>query len=176
MKDPRRGANVFLRVLTPADADALELENTPELNEFNWYGAREPGLFRKRVVEGPAHDEAVGHFAIAKETGHLIGEISWRRVASSPLPASFYFNIGIYLLAAERGKGYGSEAQLLMADYLFATTLAERVEAGTDVDNVAEQRALEKAGFTREGVHRGYQWRFGAWHDMVVFSRLRGDA
>ena len=77
MKDPRRGERVFLRTLPPADAGALELENTPELNEFNWYGAREPGLFRRRV---------------------------------------------------------------------------------------------------EEGVHRGYQWRAGAWHDMVVYSRLRSDA
>ncbi len=176
MKDPRRGERVFLRTMTPADADALELENTPELNEFNWFGAREPGLFRRRVEEGPAHDEAVGHFAVAKESGHLVGEISWRRLPSSPFPASFYFNLGIYLLQDERGKGYGSEAQRLMADYLFATTLAQRVEASTDVENAAEQRALEKAGFTREGVHRGYQWRAGAWHDMVIFSRLRSDA
>ena len=41
--------------------------------------------------------------------------------------------------------------------------------------NVAEQRALDKAGFTREGVLRHAQWRAGAFHDVVLFSRLRGD-
>ena len=174
--DPRKGTTVFLRTMTPADADQLEVENTPELNEFNWYAAREPGLFRARVAEGPAHDEAGGHFAIAVKTGHLVGEISWRRLTSSPTPASFLFDIGIYLLEAERGHGYGSEAQRLLADYLFAVSLANRVQASTDAANTAEQRALEKAGFTREGVRRGYQYRFGAWHDMVVFSRLRDDA
>jgi RimJ/RimL family protein N-acetyltransferase len=175
MDDPRRGEHVFLRPLTPADADAIELEDTPELNAFNWFAAREPGLFRKRVEESPGFPEAGGRFAIAVETGHLVGEISWRRMPSSPAPASFYFSLGIYLLAAERGKGYGSEAQRVLADYLFAVTLGNRVEASTDVENAGEQRALEKAGFTREGVKRGYQWRFGAWHDMVVFSRLRND-
>jgi RimJ/RimL family protein N-acetyltransferase len=176
VNDPRRGELVFLRTLTPADADELELEDTPELNEFNWYGAREPGIFRRRVEEDPQHDESGGRFAIAAEAGRLVGEVSWRRLDSSPRPASFYFSIGIYLLADERGKGYGTEAQRLVADYLFATTLVERVEASTDVENVAEQRSLEKAGFTREGVKRGYQWRLGAWHDMVLFSRLRSDA
>jgi RimJ/RimL family protein N-acetyltransferase len=50
-----------------------------------------------------------------------------------------------------------------------------RIEAQTDVDNVAEQRALEKAGFHREGVARGAQFRAGAYHDLVTYSRLRND-
>ncbi|MFF4102605.1 GNAT family N-acetyltransferase [Streptomyces sp. NPDC001903] len=49
------------------------------------------------------------------------------------------------------------------------------MQAWTDVRNLAEQRALEKAGFTREGVLRGAQWRGGRWHDQVLFSILRGD-
>ena len=50
-----------------------------------------------------------------------------------------------------------------------------RIEAATEVDNVAEQRALEKAGFTREGVLRGVGWRGGAHRDGVWYSMLRGD-
>jgi len=44
----------------------------------------------------------------------------------------------------------------------------------TDIDNEVEQRALEKAGFAREGVLRGSQYRAGDWHDRVVFARVRG--
>jgi RimJ/RimL family protein N-acetyltransferase len=54
-----------------------------------------------------------------------------------------------------------------LADYLFETTETNRVEASTDVENVAQQRALEKAGFVREGVQRGAQFRAGAQHDPV---------
>ena len=42
------------------------------------------------------------------------------------------------------------EAQQLLIRYLFAHTPVNRVEATTEIANVAEQRALEKAGFTRE--------------------------
>ena len=45
-----------------------------------------------------------------------------------------------------------------------------------DVENVAEQRALERAGFTREGVLRGAQHRRGRWRDLVLYARLRDDA
>ena len=41
--------------------------------------------------------------------------------------------------------------------------------------NVVEQRALEGAGFSREGVLRGAQWRRGEWHDLVSYARLRTD-
>jgi RimJ/RimL family protein N-acetyltransferase len=49
-----------------------------------------------------------------------------------------------------------------------------RLEAGTDLENIAEQRALQKAGFEREGVARQSQYRDGRYHDMVIFSRIRG--
>ena len=50
-----------------------------------------------------------------------------------------------------------------------------RIWAGTEVDNIAEQRALEKAGFTREGVTRGAGWRDGTWRDGVIYGLLRTD-
>ena len=56
-----------------------------------------------------------------------------------------------------------------------AHTTAHRIEADTEAENVAEQRALEKAGFTREGVMRGVFWRDGAWRDGVIYSLLRTD-
>ncbi|MDP9309486.1 MAG: GNAT family N-acetyltransferase, partial [Chloroflexota bacterium] len=34
---------------------------------------------------------------------------------------------------------------------------------------------LEKAGFTREGIARKAQWRAGQYHDLVTYSKLRGE-
>ena len=58
---------------------------------------------------------------------------------------------------------------------LFRHTATNRVEAHTDVDNTAEQRALEAAGFQREGIIRGAQWRDGAYRDGYLYSILRSD-
>jgi GNAT acetyltransferase-like protein len=71
---------------------------------------------------------------------------------------------------------HGTEAQRLAARYLFAHTQVNRIEATTEITNVAEQRALEKAGFTREGVLRGTTFRQGRWHDQVIYSVLRDEA
>jgi ribosomal-protein-alanine N-acetyltransferase len=90
-------------------------------------------------------------------------------------PEGGCLEIGALLFPEHRGKGLGTAAQRLLAGYLFATTLANRLQAITDVENVAEQRALERAGFRREGVMRGLTFDRGRWHDGVLYARLRDD-
>ena len=107
--------------------------------------------------------------------GTPIGSLSWFGVPYGPNPRSTAWKIGITIVPAYRGQGYGSAAQRMLAEHLFSTTPANRVEADTDVGNVAEQRALEAAGFQREGVLRGAQYRGGRWHDLVIYARVRAD-
>jgi RimJ/RimL family protein N-acetyltransferase len=170
-----RPGDIVLRFLTADEADALDSEHTPELNEFNWFAPRRPGGLRGRIEAGTDVGDESGTAAISEAGGRLLGEISWRRRTSSPAPASFYWELGLFVLSAERGRGIGTAAQRLLPDFLFATTLAYRVQATTDIENVAEQRALAKAGFAREGVLRGFQYRAGDWHDLLMYSRLRDD-
>ena len=66
-------------------------------------------------------------------------------------------------------------AERPLSDYLFATTLAHRLEATTEVDKVAEQRALDGAGFVREGLLRGRGFVRGQWRDAYMYGRLRDD-
>jgi hypothetical protein len=40
---------------------------------------------------------------------------------------------------------------------------------------IAEQKALERIGFTREGVLREVAFRDGAWRDSVIYALLRKD-
>jgi len=83
--------------------------------------------------------------------------------------------IGIWLRPGARGRGVGRAAQRALAELFFAHTAVNRVEAHTDLDNIAEQRALEGAGFTREGQIRGAQWRDGKYRDGYLYAVLRSD-
>ena len=107
--------------------------------------------------------------------GIVIGDVQWRIVRFGPPPMSNAFEIGIRLLPEQRGRGYGTQAQSQLAAYLFDSYPVNRVQASTDVENLAEQRSLEKSGFTREGVLRGAQWRRGEFHDLVLYARVRQD-
>ena len=87
--------------------------------------------------------------------GTPVGTVSWHEVRYGPNPESAALNFGIELIADARGHGYGTDAQVLLTEYLFSQTTINRLEAGTDVENIPEQRSLEKAGFRREGIARG---------------------
>jgi aminoglycoside 6'-N-acetyltransferase len=107
--------------------------------------------------------------------GEIAGGMSYYQTSYGPRVAHQVYGIGLHIAPEHRRKGYGTEAQMLLAEYLFNTYPIMRVEAGTDVENIAEQRSLEKAGFTREGVMRKAQWRRGDWHDLILYSKLRGE-
>jgi RimJ/RimL family protein N-acetyltransferase len=59
----------------------------------------------------------------------------------------------------------------MLADVLHERGIV-RVEASTDVTNVAEQRALAKAGFICEGTLRGAQMRADGRHDLQLWAHL----
>jgi aminoglycoside 6'-N-acetyltransferase len=107
--------------------------------------------------------------------GQIVGGMSYYLTSYGPKTAHQVYGIGLHINPEHRGKGYGTEAQVLLAAYLFNTYPIVRVEAGTDVENIPEQRSIEKAGFTREGLMRKVQWRRGEWHDMLLYSKLRGE-
>lgn len=92
-----------------------------------------------------------------------------------PNTQSLAWCIGITLHPLHRGQHYGAAAQRALAEHLFEVSGANRVEAETDVGNIAERRSLERAGFTLDGIARGANWRRGHWHDMAIYSRLRSD-
>jgi RimJ/RimL family protein N-acetyltransferase len=170
------GHRVRLRRATTDDTALLELWQSPGyIGEFNDFGhPRRPA--REGIQENGLIGEHGGTLIVeVVANGEPVGTVSWREVRYGPTPESAAWNIGIDLIPEARGRGFGGEAQRLLADHLFATTPVNRIEAATDIENVAEQRALDKAGFHREGVLRGAQYRAVAWHDLVVYAVVRGS-
>jgi RimJ/RimL family protein N-acetyltransferase len=170
---------IRLRDVTLADADLLDAwsADPASRSEFNDFDLPPDAVPRDIVAKGPLRNEHNGVLIVERlEDGTPIGTVGWHKVRYGPNPESDAWNCGIELRREARGQGYGTEAQALLADYLFETTALNRVEASTDVENMPEQRSLEKAGWVREGVQRRAQYRAGEYHDLVTFSRLRSDA
>lgn len=165
---------VALRLVREDDLPMLEeLTQDPErTGEFEWFGWHDLRHWRRAWDEnGLIGDE--GGTLVAACGARRLGFVNWRRQQLTA--AGSCWEIGIILLPEARGQGFGTQAQQLLARYLFAHSTVHRVWAATEVENIAEQRALEKAGFTREGVSRATGWRNGAWRDGVVYSLLRTD-
>jgi RimJ/RimL family protein N-acetyltransferase len=83
--------------------------------------------------------------------------------------------IGYGLIPTERAKGYCTEAVNIMVDYMFLSKNVMRVYAHFNVDNVASQKVLEKAGFSKDGVIRKSEFIRGEWRDRYLYSILREE-
>jgi RimJ/RimL family protein N-acetyltransferase len=128
-----------------------------------------------RATASPHHLDEPGGMSVISDDGGVAGDVSWHWAQWGPNTASRCPMIGIWLRPEYRGQGIGGAAQAELADLFFRHTTTNRVEAHTDVDNLPEQRALEAAGFQREGLVRGAQWRDGAYRDGYLYAVLRGD-
>jgi RimJ/RimL family protein N-acetyltransferase len=74
------------------------------------------------------------------------------------------------------GTGCNAEAKLLLMAHAFETLELERVAFRTDIRNERSQRAIERLGAIKEGVHRHeMRRRDGSWRDSVHYSILRSE-
>lgn len=147
--------------------------NDPEATgEYEWFGWQDRWRYARLWERNGLLDDDGGVLTVRRQD-ETIGFVAWSKHVTAR--TSFCWDMGIALLPEARGRGYGTDAQRQLVRYLFAHTQVNRIEAGTNVDNVAEQRALEKVGFTREGVMRGAAYQGGRWRDGVIYSVLRAE-
>ena len=133
-----------------------------------------PGTGQRTSVREPRLHDSGALTVVDDDT--VLGEVSWHwQQQWGPTASSRCPMIGAWLRTEARGRGVGGAAQAELVDLLFRHTATHRVEASTDVENLAEQRALERASLRREGVVRGAQWREGRRHDMVLYGVVRTD-
>ena len=161
------GKNVNLRVVEREDLPLLtEWQNTPEISgEFMWRQQKSRIEAEKEYDNRPPDSRT---FFIEKKDGAKVGWMGHFLFGS--LLEIFY-----YLLPSERGRGYGTEAIMIMVDYLFLSRDLMRVQATTDPSNIASQRVLEKAGFRKEGIIRKSGFNRGKWCDDCLYSILREE-
>ena len=166
--------DIRLRPVAAEDLDLFEREfsGSEGTGRYQWFGYTSDIGLRRRFTETGLLGPEGGMLAVG-EAQRTVGRVEWFAASWGRPATSSCWSLAIGLIPAARGRGIGTEAQRLAAAYLFEHTRAERIQAWTDIDNLAEQRALEKAGFAREGVLRSAQWREGRWHDQVLYSLLR---
>jgi RimJ/RimL family protein N-acetyltransferase len=158
-----------LRDTTPDDDGLLAVLHSPEVSgPWDYFDDPPAQLLRAGAFGGGAR------IIVDAERGS-VGDVSFIQVPYGPNLRSLVWRIGITVLPEHRGRGIGSAAQRLLAEELFATSSVNRIEADTDIGNIGEQRALERAGFVREGVVRGAQFRCGDFHDRVLYGLLRSE-
>lgn len=103
-------------------------------------------------------------------TGEVLGAISL-----AVMPARQAGEIGYWCGPWARRRGVMAAAVRLVRDWAFDGLGLERLEITAHVDNIASQRVALAAGFTREGVMRGYITARGRRTDDVLFGMVPAD-
>ena len=79
--------------------------------------------------------------------------------------------IGYWMEKSMRGKGIGTIAAKMIADYGFRSLGFRRIDGLADVENAASQKLLTSAGFQKEGILRNKVTRDdGRQIDMALFA------
>lgn len=119
-------------------------------------------------LESSGHLEH-GQLDLAIEAdGLLVGEIGTYRPPNRTLPPH-WFELGIGLFdETSRGKGHGTQAIVLLLDWLFEEQGATRVQAALVPANAAMRRVLEKLGFVADRTIKEGSAEF------VVYAVTRG--
>jgi ribosomal-protein-alanine N-acetyltransferase len=169
------GPTLTLRYATPADAPALlELAGDPDVTRYLSWGPykelAEPAAYISTLVglrEG-------GHqldLLIVHHQGGPAGVTGLSELSRRDRRAI----LGTWLGRSWWGTGVNAESKALVTALAFRAVGLDRLGAYANVTHARSQAALERLGFRREGVLRGFHRHGDVRHDVAIFSLLREE-
>ncbi|MFJ4013737.1 GNAT family N-acetyltransferase [Streptomyces sp. NPDC090026] len=168
-----RGSAVGLRARHEDDIPVLraELYNdvvTASRAESGAWRPVSPGAKDPRLAVDGTEEGHVPFSVVELEGGTLVGTATLWGIDDHNRSA----HLGLSLLPASRGRGYGSDAVAVLCHYGFVVRGLRRLQLETLSDNLAMLRAAERNGFVREGVLRSSAWVLGEFLDEVLLGLL----
>jgi ribosomal-protein-alanine N-acetyltransferase len=117
---------------------------------------------RKRIESGEQQA-----FAIL-DGSRIAGVVALSNIARGPFQSA---NLGYWVAQGLNDRGLATKAVAEVIEIAFGDLGLHRLEAGTQVDNIASRRVLEKNGFELIGIARSYLLIAGEWRDHLLFQR-----
>lgn len=170
-----RGPKLTLRYARPEDAPRLlELASDPLVTRwFSWGPYTDLSGPQAYIASLPAKREAgqLLDFVVEDAEAGVIGVTG----LSEWSPRNAHATVGTWFGRDWWGQGVNAESKALIGALAFRRLGLERLTAWANARNGRSQAALERVGFRREGVLRGWHRHGDELHDVVVFRLLRGE-
>jgi [ribosomal protein S5]-alanine N-acetyltransferase len=170
------GSRVYIRLLEISDASALHQLRRRNREFLAPWEPRPPHeedsvevqRAQLRFASDSATNDRGYHFGIfLPDSDDLVGTITLSNVARG---AWHNATLGYFVDERHNGRGFATEAIRLVVQLAFEELGLHRIQAGVMPRNPASMRALEKAGFRREGVSLNYLRINDVWEDHVMFA------
>uniref|UniRef100_A0AAU2JPS3 GNAT family N-acetyltransferase n=1 Tax=Streptomyces sp. NBC_00049 TaxID=2903617 RepID=A0AAU2JPS3_9ACTN len=130
-----------------------------------------PGAKDSRLAVDDTADAHVPFSVVELDGGTLVGTAALWGIDNH----NRYAHIGLGLLPASRGKGYGTDVVAVLCHYGFVVRGLQRLQIETLSDNAAMLGSAERNGFVREGLLRSSAWVMGEFLDEVLLGLLARD-
>jgi RimJ/RimL family protein N-acetyltransferase len=171
------GANgIRLRLWEPRDVRSMTTwGDDPMIVRFTGVPAvNTPAIVLRHASEREVQRQAgmALRLMIVDHDDTLLGSCDVRRL--DPADPAFG-EIGYLVLEQARGRGVATTAVQLLVDYSFQEMGLQRIQALVHPDNPGSGRVLERAGFRREGLLRGYRPAGDRREDRVLYSIVDTD-
>lgn len=115
---------------------------------------------------------AAPFFVFRHEDGALVGGCNLNNIRRGVLQAC---SIGYWVGEPYARRGYTCSAAAAAVRFAFEALDLHRVEAACIPSNAPSRALLEKLGFRREGVARGYLKINGVWRDHLLYAVVGDD-
>ncbi len=172
------GARVALRRFGLADlAEFVAYRSFAEVARFQGWDAPYPRADGERFIREmmDRHPDTTGEWfqfaVVLRPAGRLIGDCAAVPHADEPRQCE----IGFTIAPGYQGRGYATEAAILLVDYLFAGRGKHRITASCDARNTASAAVLERLGMRQEGHLRESTWAKGEWTDDLLYGLLQHE-
>ncbi|WEK54420.1 MAG: GNAT family protein [Candidatus Cohnella colombiensis] len=168
------GTNVYLRPISLEDSkDYFEKLTNLEMRRLTGTQRSYTQEQINKYLEGKVHETSSLLFLITlRETDEVIGDIAIQDIDSFNRSANIRIAIDN---APHQGKGYGSEAMLLLLDYGFGIVNLHRIELNVFSYNERAKHVYEKLGFKVEGVQRDALYYDHEYYDSIMMSLLEDE-
>lgn len=170
------GNRLYIRPIDKDDAEGLANAINLSLNELTatqpWMiqpvSVKEELIFIEASVQKMLLNKSLTYGIFLKNRNDYIGTVSTHMIDWG----NFKTEIGYWVSSPYTGKGYATEACVLMLEYLFMELKMHRVAASVAQDNPASLRVAEKLNFSFEGVAKEAIHISGKWKDLNVYALL----
>lgn len=170
-----KGLKTSIRPIEEDDLDAL----------YQWYNDEEVNLWSsgawplntlqskdQLAVKFLDGSPDTYRYTILDENVQRIGTLGFKEIN---VPAR---SVALFVVIGDKtywGKGYGTDALIVFARFLFTQWNFHRISLDTWDENIRAIKAYEKVGFKIEGRQREARYVQGSYHDTILMGLLREE-
>ncbi|MFD8686144.1 GNAT family N-acetyltransferase [Streptomyces sp. NPDC059651] len=168
-------SSTLIRLIEPSDGPALAALLSRDRQAYaRWLPAR-PADFFTPEGQAPviasllaAHADGLAWPGVVISDETVIGQVGISSILRGPFQKGF---LGYWVSSLHQGLGHTSRAVGLALRIAEDELNLHRLEAHTQLENLASQAILRKHGFRSWGIAHDHFYADGAWRDEVFWER-----